>query len=109
MSLIIWLVLRIIEYRKEQELQFWLSEGFSSVPIFKKKGKWYFWDETWTDFYGPFESKEECKKALKSYIFILDMKTRKRIAEASKGDKWADIEKAIIDHIKSTFKGEYYL
>jgi len=104
MSLIVWFILQIIELVKEEERQFWKDEGFSLVPIFKKKGKWYFWDEIWADFYGPFDTKREVIKALKDYCFILDMDIRKSI-EANKGTVWAEIQKGIA----CSFKGEHYL
>ena len=28
---------------------------------------WYFLDETWADFHGPFEPRKECFSALKNY------------------------------------------
>lgn len=31
------------------------------------ENEWYFWDETWAYAHGPFNSEEECKKALKEY------------------------------------------
>lgn len=31
------------------------------------EGKWWFWNETWSDRYGPYESKEEASKALFEY------------------------------------------
>jgi hypothetical protein len=30
-------------------------------------GKWWFWDETWADKYGPYETKEAVHKALWTY------------------------------------------
>ena len=30
-------------------------------------GKWYFWNETWSDKYGPYESEEEAEEKLKEY------------------------------------------
>lgn len=29
---------------------------------------WYFWDETWSNCYGPFNSKNEAKIHLEEYI-----------------------------------------
>jgi hypothetical protein len=31
------------------------------------KEGWFFWNETWTDLHGPFETFLECKEALKVY------------------------------------------
>ena len=33
-------------------------------PVFKKAGKWYHWDEVWTDPYGPFDTEEEAREGL---------------------------------------------
>jgi hypothetical protein len=35
--------------------------------IFEKDGEWFFYDETWSFFYGPFPSKEVCERALTEY------------------------------------------
>jgi hypothetical protein len=32
-----------------------------------ENGKWYFWQECWSDKYGPFLTKEETEAALKYY------------------------------------------
>jgi hypothetical protein len=29
--------------------------------------KWYFWDETWVDAIGPYDSEEQARTALKEY------------------------------------------
>lgn len=36
-------------------------------PVRKIDGFWYFYDETWTDPYGPFETEKECREAFKIY------------------------------------------
>jgi len=36
-------------------------------PIHEENGKWYFWDETEADRYGPYNTKEECEKMLDLY------------------------------------------
>lgn len=42
--------------------------------IHEEGGKWYFWDETWADRCGPYESREQCQKALHDYcIQVLGM------------------------------------
>lgn len=28
---------------------------------------WYFWDETWSDAIGPFDTEEDCRTDLKEY------------------------------------------
>jgi hypothetical protein len=36
-------------------------------PVFEKEGKFYFYDETWTNAFGPFETREEGQAALRKY------------------------------------------
>ena len=37
-------------------------------PVFKgKDGFWYFWDETWTDDYGPYDTKEIARDRAEDY------------------------------------------
>ena len=36
-------------------------------PIHQEDGKWYFWEETWADRQGPFDTLQECKDVLKRY------------------------------------------
>ena len=39
-------------------------------PVFMdpdSEGDWYFWDETWVDKVGPFNSEFEARKALEKY------------------------------------------
>jgi hypothetical protein len=44
----------------------------SQNPIHEEEGKWYFWDETWADRYGPYTSETECRQELDKYIKWLD-------------------------------------
>lgn len=38
------------------------------IEIVHKDGdKWYFWNEIWSDRFGPFDSKEEAEYKLKEY------------------------------------------
>jgi hypothetical protein len=37
-----------------------------------KDGKWYFYDETWADRYGPYDGEQEAREALKKYADPLD-------------------------------------
>jgi hypothetical protein len=41
-------------------------------PIYQENGKWYFWDETWGNSYGPYNTLEEAQKALKEYFRSLN-------------------------------------
>jgi len=36
-------------------------------PVNTEDGKWYFWDETWTHNYGPFDTEQLCEEQLKKY------------------------------------------
>lgn len=48
-------------------------EGFAHDPIFKDQaGLWYFWDETWSKNFGPFQTKEIAEKRLDEYCKFLD-------------------------------------
>lgn len=40
-------------------------------PVFTHHGAWYFWDETWTQFLGPFDSEEKARKSLEQYAKYL--------------------------------------
>lgn len=39
----------------------------SKNPIHFDNGKWWFWDETWSDRLGPFDTEEQTKEALRQY------------------------------------------
>lgn len=44
-----------------------------SSPIYEgKDGKWYFWDETWSNEYGPFDTEEKARERLKDYVEYLE-------------------------------------
>ena len=45
---------------------------YSSNPIFKYDDKFYFWDETWSWCYGPFDFEENARHLLELYIKYLD-------------------------------------
>lgn len=38
-------------------------------PVFQsdEDGKWYFWNETWTDTHGPFHAEADARKAVSDY------------------------------------------
>lgn len=42
-------------------------EQSSRDPVYREWGKWYFYDETWTDTHGPFEDEEQAREALAQY------------------------------------------
>lgn len=37
------------------------------APDFKGKGLWYFWDETWANWHGPFPNEKAARDALDLY------------------------------------------
>ena len=37
-------------------------------PVHEEDGKWYFWDETWSERHGPYNTEEEARAAIKDYI-----------------------------------------
>lgn len=37
-------------------------------PIEYINGQWYFWDETWSHTYGPYETEEEARRQMNYYI-----------------------------------------
>jgi len=43
--------------------------GMIRNPLYfnMKDGKWYFWNEVWTDLIGPYETQEDARAALKKY------------------------------------------
>lgn len=43
-----------------------------TVPVHEHEKKWYFWDETWTDRHGPYDTKAEAEIGLKLYAFYLE-------------------------------------
>jgi hypothetical protein len=36
-------------------------------PIFELDGRWYFWDETWTKYLGPFPTESHAKIGIECY------------------------------------------
>jgi hypothetical protein len=42
--------------------------------IHKKNNKWYFWDESWSLEFGPFETREIASKECNRYAFMLGYK-----------------------------------
>lgn len=40
----------------------------STDPIHEHEGKWWFWDETWSDRHGPYDSKERAEVSFKVYV-----------------------------------------
>lgn len=65
-------------------------------PIFKDKGKWYFWDETWTQFLGPFPDKDYAEQGLQEYSNYLATGQHTGFLT---GTKWFDGERRRIDQL----------
>jgi len=42
-------------------------ERKKSNPIHCYDEKWWFWDETWSDRMGPFDTEEQTEEALRQY------------------------------------------
>lgn len=42
--------------------------------IFKEDGQWFFWDETWSESHGPYETDKEAANALTDYCENLDIR-----------------------------------
>jgi hypothetical protein len=36
-------------------------------PAWHRQRRWYFWNETWSDHYGPFDSEAEARRSLAEY------------------------------------------
>jgi hypothetical protein len=43
------------------------SADLAPTPIFVKDGKFFFWDETWANPYGPFDTREQAQIELQKY------------------------------------------
>ncbi len=41
-------------------------------PVHEEEGKWWFYDETWADRLGPFDTEEEARIAISEYADFLD-------------------------------------
>lgn len=48
------------------------SQCMKQSPTHEENGKWYFWDETWTERQGPYETEEECGQSLSKYCDYLN-------------------------------------
>ena len=45
----------------------------ASDPVYRSTidGRWYFWDETWSDPLGPFKTEREARERLREYGRVL--------------------------------------
>ena len=46
--------------------------SMKNSPVHEHEGQWYFWDETWADRVGPFDTREDASDALADYCEQLD-------------------------------------
>lgn len=51
-----------------------MPEMTSKDPVFHDVGGWFFWDETWADTIGGYDTEEEARYQLKRYGLYLDGK-----------------------------------
>lgn len=48
-------------------------------PVYQgPDGNWWFWDETWTDQRGPYDTEKDARKALREYATDLENYLNKR-------------------------------
>jgi hypothetical protein len=60
-------------------------------PVHKRKGKWYFWDETWAFEEGPFSSEQKANRELIKYNNNLVKEVEERERE-----KFITVETSIV-------------
>lgn len=61
------------DWNAEMELAKELArDDYYDKAIFAENGEWYFWDETWTQKHGPFQSEDEAVETLKKYSNYLN-------------------------------------
>ena len=54
---------------------------FNKRIIHKKRGRWYFWNETWRVRIGPYFSEREAREALVKYAKKLRIQKRRQDAQ----------------------------
>ena len=42
-------------------------QSYVGDPVFRVQDQWFFYDEVWVSYYGPYSSEEECDDKLKEY------------------------------------------
>lgn len=47
-------------------------KDFSRDPVFAGGEFWYFWDETWSTNYGPYDSEAQARSELRLYCHYLN-------------------------------------
>jgi len=58
-------------------------------PVFQDGSKWFFWDETWTMFFGPFDDEETATQACQEYTEYM---TTGMAARRYENQEWKDGE-----------------
>lgn len=44
-----------------------MATSCESDPVHEYEGKWWFWEETWSDRMGPYDSEEQARTELARY------------------------------------------
>lgn len=65
------LIYNRIMKNKESIIKFEDPYEWSSDPVHEEDGKWYFWEETWADRNGPYDTEEIAKSELKRYCELM--------------------------------------
>lgn len=47
-----------------------VSESQNPKVTFQKDGKWFFWNETWSDCFGPFDTEEAASDGCNLYARV---------------------------------------
>jgi hypothetical protein len=61
-----------VEMDLERRIGMNVQQSEPENPVVLIDGKWYFWDESWTDQHGPFDSKFHAEIELQCYMHWLD-------------------------------------
>lgn len=62
----------------------------TDAAIFKKNSKWFFWDETWTQYVGPFDNEEQATQGCQEYGKYLQSGLYPIILQ---NKEWKDVER----------------
>lgn len=57
---------------EERACGLWTRKSGSQIEFHPDKGGWIYWEETWADWAGPFETYTDCASALQRYADRLD-------------------------------------
>ncbi len=62
-------------------------------PVHSEAGKWYFYDETWADRQGPFDTEAEARASLKHYVLFLEYGPDYDLQGMSKDELIAEVKR----------------